>query len=378
MVRKDHPRSGKQTVKTLAYPMFLSLVLWPACVRAAFAQEKPPVQEAKKPAAQVPKPAPKEAVEEKIPEPGPDALFPAVVARVNGKPLLGRDLEQRIREELLGIGSPSWKNLREDYRKELIDRHMTSMIGSELLYQNAAAMGIQATEAEIQAEFENVAKNAGGDAALNTELAGRGMDRADLRKEIEKSLVVNKFIREHIDKKIAVTPAEVADYFAKHPDEFKHGDIIRTSHILIAVAPNASAEQEAAARKRAEDLLLRLRKGEDFAKLARENSMDDSASAGGDIGYTEKGQLDPAYENAAWSLAVGQTSGLIRSSFGYHIIKVTDKKKAGQATLEEVRAQLTDFLREQKRTAELDKLIKDLRDKAKITITLSGPNGSGS
>jgi peptidyl-prolyl cis-trans isomerase C len=363
-------------VKSFAYSAFL--VLWWAFACAGLTQEKPPAQESKQQATPAQKPPVKEApAEEKIPPAGPNAMFPSVVARVNGKPLLGRDLEQRIREELLGIGSPSWQNLRDDYRKELVNRHLTSLVGTELLYQNATAMGVQATDAEVQAEFDKVAKSSGSDAAFNTELASRGMERADLRKEIEKTLVVNKFIQENIDKKIVVAPAEVSDYYAKHPDEFKHGDIIRTSHILIAVPQNATAEQETAARQRAEALLLRVRKGEDFAKLARESSMDDSASLGGDIGYTEKGQLDPAYENAAWSLAVGQASGLIRTSFGYHIIKVTDKKKAGQATLEEVRTQLTNFLKDQKRASELDNLVKDLRQKAKITFSIPAASNPG-
>jgi peptidyl-prolyl cis-trans isomerase C len=146
---------------------------------------------------------------------------------------------------------------------------------------------------------------------------------------------------------------------------------VRTSHILIAVPAGSTKEQDAAAKQRADALLARVRKGEDFAKLARENSMDSSASTGGDIGFTEKGQLDSAYENAAWSLATGQASGVIRSGFGYHIIKVNEKKKAGTSTLEESREQLTNFLKQQKRTAELDKLVNALRAKAQISVQQS-------
>ncbi len=346
----------------------LSLMTLLAASAIGQTQAKVAPQEAKKqqPAA----PAKDPAAEEKIPPAAPNALFPAVVARVNGKAILGRDLEQRIREELLGIGSPVWQNLREDYRQELINRHLSSIVGTELLYQHAASAGIKLTDEEVQAEFDKLLATFPSDAALNTELANRGMERADLRKEIEKSLVVDRFIQGNIDKKITVTPAELSEYYSSHPDEFRHPDIVRTSHILIALPDKASAEQESAAKARAEALLIRIRKGEDFAKIARENSMDASASLGGDIGFTEKGRLDPAYENAAWSMAVGQTSGLIRSSYGFHIIKVTEKKKAGTATLEESRDELTEFLKSQKRDAELDTLVKELRAKANITVLI--------
>ena len=363
----------KLILRILSLILVIACGIWsPAQPSAAAQEDKPP----QAPAAQKP-PAKEAAAEEKVPPAGPNAIFPTVVARVNGKAVLGRDLEQRIREELLDIGSPAWQSLREDYRQELISRHLTSLIGTELIYQNAVASGIQVTDAEVQAEFDKVAQNFASDAALNTELASRGMERVDLRKELEKTLVVNRYIQQNVDKKISVIPAEVSEYYLKHPDEFKHPDIIRTSHILIAVPENATAAQDSAARQRAEALLVRVRKGEDFAKLARENSMDSSASNGGDIGYTEKGQLDPAYENAAWSMTVGQTSGIIRSSFGYHIIKVTEKKKAGSATLDEARDQLTNFLKEQKRAAEMDKMIKEMRAKAKITVQLPGAPSPG-
>lgn len=364
-----HIRSVRKAVNRSRNPIrvilaLLAVVLASGQAGVAGQPAGPEQVQAQKPAAG------QAAAEEKIPPAAPNAIFPAVVARVNGKAILGRDLEQRIREELLAIGNPVWQNLREDYRQELINRHLTSLVGTELLYQNAISRSAQVTDAEVSAEFDKVAKTFASDAALNTELANRNMERDDLRKEIEKSLVVDRFIEATIDKKITVAPAEVAEYYKSNPDEFKHPDLIRTSHILFAVPERASAAEEAAARQRADALLLRVRKGEDFAKLARENSMDASASQGGDIGLTEKGQLDPTYESAAWSMTIGQTSGVIRSRFGYHIIKVTEKKKAGVATLEEAREELTEFLKTQKRNAELDKLVRDLREKANITVLL--------
>ena len=245
------------------------------------------------------------AQEEQIPPAAPDAIFPAVVARVNGKAILGRDLEQRIQGQLAPIGNPKWANLRDDYRLELTSQALGSLVATELLYQKAASSGIKATEAEVQAEFAKIAKSFPSDAELNANLASRGLDRAALNKDLERSLVVEKFVQEYVAKKIAVTPADATQYYSQHTDEFRHDDIVRSSHIFIQVAQGATPEQDRIARQRAESILARLKKGEDFAKLAKENSMDGSASQGGDLGYLPKGQLTPQFEAVAFSLPVG-------------------------------------------------------------------------
>lgn len=332
-------------------------------------QAKPttPAQTAKPPAkAQEP--------DEPIPPAAPNALFPALVARVNGKAVLGRDLEARVRSELATIGNPAWKDLRDDYKNEVTNRSLSQLIGDELLYQKALESGLAATQAEIQAEFDKVAKTYPSDAALNSMLMDRGLDRKGLMRELGKNLTVQKYVSETVTKKLVVAPSELADYYKGHPEDFKHPDLIRTSHILITVAQNAPADQVERARQIAQGLLDRAKKGEDFPKLAKENSMDSSASQGGDVGVTQAGELAPEYEAAAAKLQVGEISGLVRTQFGFHIIKLMDRKKAGTATLDEVRSQLTDFLKSQKEDAELDKVVKGLQSQAKIEILI--PIGS--
>jgi parvulin-like peptidyl-prolyl isomerase len=194
------------------------------------------------------------------------------------------------------------------------------------------------------------------------------MDRASLLKDLERSLVVAKYIQENVTKKIVVTPAEAAQYYAAHTDEFQHGELVRTSHIFIMIPEGATADQDRLARQRAAALVARAKKGEDIAKLAKENSMDGAASQGGDIGFIPRGQLAPEYETAAFALPVGGISDAVRTQFGYYIIKVTDKKKAGLSTLDEVREQLIDFLKQQKTDSELEKTVNELRGQAKINV----------
>ncbi len=323
-----------------------------------------PAATAKQPAK--PEPA-KPEEDEVIPPAESNAIFPTIVARVNGKAVAGRDLEAIVRRELSSIGSPEWKNLREDYRGQLTLNGLNTLINAKLVYQKALASGVKATDAEVQAELQKIAKTFKSDAEMNAALAKQLTDRAALEKDMYQSLAVSKYISENIDKKVTVTPEEVAKYYTSNPNEFQHPDIVRTSHILIPAGDTAA--EDALAKKRAEDVLARVKKGEDFAKLAKEYSTDASASQGGDVGFSSRDALVSEYAEAAFSLPVGGVK-LVRTELGYHIIKVTDKKKEGLSTLEEVKPQLTEFLKNQKAEAELTKLVNQLRDQAKIEILI--------
>jgi peptidyl-prolyl cis-trans isomerase C len=312
---------------------------------------------------------PKPAEDEEIPSPAPNAIFPAVVARVNGQAILGRDLEALVRSELGSIGNPEWKNLRGEYRSELTLNKITTLINSKLLYQKATASAIIVTDAEVKSELQKIAGTFKSEAEMNEALARENSDRASLAKSVYENLAMSKYVEEMVNKKVVITPEEIAKYYSNNSEEFRHPDIVRTSHILIRAAGNGP-DQDAAAKERAEALLARIQKDEDFAKLARENSMDSSASKGGDIGFTSKEGLDPEYSDAAFSLPLGGTK-LIRTQYGYHIIKVIDKKSEGQFALEEVKAQLQELLKNQKYQENLNALINQLREKANIEILIS-------
>ncbi len=359
-------RKAVKSMTKFAVPGFLLLFAGLCFSQSAAKSQKAP------PKASSPAPAAAETPQAKtddeaIPEASPGAIFPAVVARVGGKPIFGRDLETYVRRELISIGSPEWKNLREDFRGQLTLDGINQLINSKLLYQKALASGIKVTDAEVQAELEKITKTFKSDAEMNAALASQMTDRATLEKDLYQSLAVARYINETLEKKITVTPDELTKFYTANPTEFHHPDLVRTSHILIP--GGGTAEQAAQAKQRAESILARAKKGEDFAKLAKEYSVDSSASQGGDIGFSSRDNLVAEYADAAFSLPVGGVA-LAKSQSGYHVIKVTDKKGAGLSTLEEATPQLTEFLKNQKGQAELTKLLNQLRDQANIEILI--------
>jgi parvulin-like peptidyl-prolyl isomerase len=359
------PTAVKPLLKIVFFAFLFTLVSFcfsqsAAKTRLAFAPLSPAPASQAKPQMKTETANPVEEVEAPA---GSKAIFPEIVAKIDGKPVYGRDLESIVRRELSIIGNPKWDDLREDYRSGLTAQAMKVLINSKLIYQKALASGIKAGDAEVQAEMGKISKRYRSDADMNADLASRLMDRASLKESLYESLTVKKYLDEVIEKNITVTPEELGKFYAEHPKEFEHPDIVKISQIVLL--GGETGDQDALAKQRAEAILARAKKGEDFAKLARENSIDVSASDGGDIGYLAKEGLNREFANMAFSLAVGD-AGLIKLDANYFIIKVTDKKKQGMSTLEEVKPQLTDFLRKEKALRETSNLVNQLRLEAKV------------
>jgi peptidyl-prolyl cis-trans isomerase C/peptidyl-prolyl cis-trans isomerase D len=160
-------------------------------------------------------------------------------------------------------------------------------------------------------------------------------------------------------EKITITDTDARAWYNRNPE-------IRTSHIFVAVAPNATKEEEAAARKRLQDVQSKeLRSGKSFAEVAQKFSEGVAAPMGGDIDYQSKSKLDPAYYSAALGLRKpGSVSSIVRSQFGFHIIKLTAIRPWADVDPSAVKAEL---MNERKQTL-FDNYMKNLRSRAQVTV----------
>lgn len=176
--------------------------------------------------------------------------------------------------------------------------------------------------------------------------------------EIKEQLVLETLLKKKISPDSQITEEDMKKYYEKNKETFKREREINTRHILL------NTEEEA---KQIKD---KLAKGEDFAELARRYSIDPNAKAsGGEIGFHPKGSLLPEYEDAAFKLKkVGQTSGIVKTKFGYHIIKLEGVKPPSYVPYEEVKDYIKQKLAQEKQTQALEKYITDLKQSAKITI----------
>lgn len=185
--------------------------------------------------------------------------------------------------------------------------------------------------------------------------------------------------------KVALGDAELKAYYEQNKESFKAKESVRASHILIPVAPDAAPDATAKAKAKADALVAQLRAGADFAKLAAENSEDPgSKMRGGDVGFFERGRMVPEFENAAFSLKIGEISDPVKTQFGFHILKVSEKRPEGYRPFEEVRGELSArYADERSRTMARDSIAlartKMEKDKPKDEVALraiaeSSPN----
>ncbi|HEU4522693.1 MAG TPA: peptidyl-prolyl cis-trans isomerase [Thermoanaerobaculia bacterium] len=172
---------------------------------------------------------------------------------------------------------------------------------------------------------------------------------------------------------IQPTDADLRRTYETAKEQYRSGEAARIQHILIKVDPTAAPEVDAAARARAESLVAQLRGGADFAALARQHSADpSSASAGGDMGWVERGQTVAPFDQAAFSIPLNQISDPIRSQeFGYHIIRVSERRPPQYRTFEEVKpslvAQVTDEMAKDQARQEVNRIMSIIRQKKPAT-----------
>lgn len=199
---------------------------------------------------------------------------------------------------------------------------------------------------------------------VNRQMKVQGQTREQWEKqEVERATVQAVLERE---LKVAVTDDAVKKFYDENPTRFEEPEMVRASHILLSTLDSAtrqplSDEKKAAKRKQAEDLLKRARAGEDFAKLAREFSEDPGSKEKGGEYTFPRGQMDPAFESAAFSLNTNQISDIVTTQFGYHIIKLSEKIPAHQVTL----AKVADDLKEGLKRREMEKVMPDYIEKLK-------------
>ena len=159
--------------------------------------------------------------------------------------------------------------------------------------------------------------------------------------------------------------AEIEDYWKNNQDRFIIPELVRASHIMIK---RSEGEEDSVTEKRGEEVLARLRGGEDFARVAREVSEGASAIRGGDLGFFRTGQLAPELDQAVWSLATGEFAGPIKTEYGYHIVTVTTRKPPRLKDLEEARPEAIKAIQSKNRKNKFESLQAKLKEKFPVTI----------
>ena len=287
------------------------------------------------------------------------------VATVNGIDISRKDYDREVnlyKDRLARSGRPMDQEQIKVISGQILDR----MIETELLYQESRKQGVQIESTEIEAQFSDIKQRFSSEQEFASAIGKMEMTEAGIRAQIERGLAINELVKTRIADNIKISEEETRTFYDSHPELFKQPEQVKASHILVKVEADADAEKKTAAKKKIDQIQDRVKKGEDFATLARENSEGPSATKGGDLGYFERGKMVKPFEEAAFALEVNQVSDVVQTSFGYHLIKVFDKKPAQTMAYAEVKPKLVDHLKQQKLKLEVDTYLEDLKKNAKI------------
>jgi peptidyl-prolyl cis-trans isomerase SurA len=269
-----------------------------------------------------------------------------VAAMVNGRAISFSQLDRAIAEQF--PNAPLKENADQTLQLRL--EALRALIDSEILLQRAEKDGLVATDADVDAKF-NELKAPYTQEEFQKHLTQLKMSQADLRTVLRRQISVEKLLNKEIGSRITITDAEVGAFYKANKGSFNLAENkIRLAQILVTPAPstnvnnlkNSKAQNDTEAKNKIQMLEMHIRQGDDFASLAQNYSEDQWAANGGDVGFIPESTLDqanPEVRKIILNMTPGQVSPVIHTSEGYRIIKLISREMAGQRQLEDPRVQ---------------------------------------
>jgi peptidyl-prolyl cis-trans isomerase C len=293
--------------------------------------------------------------------------LPEVVATVNGQDITRAQLEEifnaAVQSSGMNVAELSAAQQLGGYTQLLND-----LIDRQLLL--GAASKEEVSNEEVEEEIKKFKSQFPDEAIFDAQMKQAGMTAEKLQSDVREELKIRGWMDSQI-KAPEVTDADAKSFYESNLKEFEQPETVKASHILFMVDPEAPADvakQKEEAAKKAAD---RAKKGEDFTALAKELSEEPGASdSGGDLGFFPKDRMVPEFASAAFAQNLNEIGEPVKTQFGWHVIKVTDKKAAGTVPFDEVDEQITSYLKTMRQREAVQKVMKDLKDSAKVETFL--------
>ena len=204
------------------------------------------------------------------------------------------------------------------------------------------------------------------DTAYNKALAEMGFSEEMLKKQIDNGLTIKALIDKAVLQKISVSDQQVRAYYDENPNLFRKPEQVKASHILVQVPEAADEAKQAQALSTIQGLKARIDNGENFAALAQEYSDCPSKTKGGDLGFFSREQMVPPFSDAAFALEPGQTSDVVQTRFGYHLIRATEHQAEEIMAFNDVKEAISSRLRQEQERKKIDAYLEKLKEHADI------------
>jgi peptidyl-prolyl cis-trans isomerase C len=287
------------------------------------------------------------------------------IALVNGKPISKSEYEHRLsvfKKQAAHIG----RQLNDAKLKAAKNRILDNLIETEVLYQESQKEGIKVDDKVVSEQIGKIKKRFPNEAAYKKAIEKMHVSEKEFRDEILRGLVIRQLLDTKVRQKIKVTEEESKKYYDSHMSLFHQPERVKASQIWIKVTPSAIESIKKQAHKKIETIQKKINQGEDFGKLAKTYSDGPEAQHKGELGYFKRGQMAKPIEDSAFAMKIGEVSGIIETQFGYHLIKVIDKKPAETTPYNKVKTMIDHRLKKEKAKTEIQDYIENLKKSAKI------------
>ena len=309
---------------------------------------------------------------------------PLVVATVNGTELTS-DLLKREMIAYRLLANRQGKTTETEDKEKIVQGLLMKAIDDELIYQQGLKQGINIDSTTINRELAHIQNQFPDKKLFLAALAAQRLTFDVLKKNIKKTLVKDEFVRANIASEAQVNDDQVKSFYQKNKDTFIKPETFKISHIYVSIPGPGDGEAESAedrakakkiidwvkneARKKIDQASFALKSGKSFTIVAKEFSEDPKTSEkGGDLGFVMKNQTLPEVARAMVKLEVRETSSVIESSLGFHIIQLTEKKEKHAIALDEVKPEILNHLLKLETEKQLKNYLSGLRKKSEIKI----------
>lgn len=271
-----------------------------------------------------------------------------IVAKVNSDIVTLSELEKRVYANAKAGQDRDERELNRIFTRDK-KNVLNEIVEEKLMLHYAKQLRIEPAKDNIDAVIEDVKKkNNLTDKMLELMLERDGLTYEQYRKKLKNQITISKVLNFEVRNKIKVNEKEALNYYNKNKRNFLNHEEIKVYHIVFFVKENANKNESERQLKKALRVLEMARRGDDFEELAKTYSDGPSKDGGGDLGWIKRGAMIPDFEKAAFSLRIGEVSEPVKTEYGYHIIKVENRKKETVKTLNETRDEIKNILFKQK------------------------------
>jgi len=293
------------------------------------------------------------------------AAAAAVAVKVNGRNITAGDIarqENMLFDQVKSLDSTRVQGMIPQIKKQAVENSINRI----LLEQAVAGLGLTVPPAQVDERIAGYRQNFVSEEAFQADLAKQGLTIDQLKGEVEIGMKAEDLFKRRTANIPAATDKELREFYNGNKERFQQSERVRASHILLTVNKEDAPEVRAQKKKEAEQVLAEIKKGADFAEMARKHSGCPSKEQGGDLGFFERGSMVPEFESVAFTLKKGEMSGVVETPFGYHIIKVTDHAQPSTVPFDQVKQNIAQGLDGQKKQQAIAAYFDSLRSVAKI------------